>query len=203
MEGGLWRPEALSITDFLLSFLSFFPVSFCSYPSFLSQLSSAPIVFTFHIPMLALKSSFLLLLSCLSSSQPLFHLSCTSPLSPTLSYPSSSLSLTTPVCLSYALHLSFPCFLPNAFFSYPSSTTISPPPTPYSLLPSLSSCPTPLYCWAHYHSLQPLSPSRTTPAPSSPASYLYLSLSTLLPLPSHSIAQTFYADNFTLKSLCK
>ena len=65
--------------------------------------------------MLALKPSFLLLLSCLSSSQPLFHLSCTSPLSPTLSYPSSSLTLTTPVCFPYTLHLSFPCFLPNPF----------------------------------------------------------------------------------------
>ena len=39
-----------------------------------------------------------------------------------------------------------PASSPTLFFSYPSSTTISPPPTPYSLLPSLSSCPTPLYC---------------------------------------------------------
>lgn len=65
--------------------------------------------------MLALKPFFFLLPSCLSSWQALSHLSCTSPLSPTLSYPSSSLTLTVPVCLPYILHLSFPCFLPSPF----------------------------------------------------------------------------------------
>ena len=215
-RGGLQGTGALSLRDILfvscLTFLSVSPISFCSliplshlgFPLFPSSLPP-------FIPLLALEpSSFFLRLPYPSSSQPIFHISCPPPcypllfltlhlLSPSL-YPFTSL---TP-SISYS-----PASSPTLFFPTPTIITISHPPTPYSFLPSLSSSPSPLCP----RTPLPLYPTPLAPSSPEPLSYPSSSLFPcllpllvpfhLLPLPSHSIAHTFYPNNFTLKSLYK